>query len=197
MLYATSSRRANIQRQRSLRRTTQSSNLGFATKNTNRPGSASSISRPTTANDFRRGHRPSTPYKNKDGDRLKEIQTMFLLTEQEMNEFYRAFCFMAKKTVPTPPKPKSRKSRPKSEEKDLNQMTCLNQPSTPTDKSVVDLNSAPPSNASESKLWEYKTEVVTLSLKDFFATFNLPNGGFYDSIFELVGTKNFHSMSFR
>ena len=104
---------------------------------------------------------------------------MFLLTEQEMNDLYRAFCFMAKEKVPSPTKP--RKNRPKKKEKELNEMTCLNESPAPTDKT--------------SKLWQDKT--VTLSLKDFFATFNLPNGGFYDSIFELVGAKNFHSMSFR
>eukprot|EP00804_Cyclotella_cryptica_P014152 CCRYP_005581-RA/>CCRYP_005581-RA protein AED:0.03 eAED:0.03 QI:262/1/1/1/0/0/2/567/191 len=168
MLYAASSRRSIVLRH-------QSSPKALATPplsgHSSRRGSELSR-RPTTANDFQRFHRSSTPYKPKDGDRVKELEKRFLLTEQELNDFYRAFYFMARKkgkltTSPSPRKSNARRSK----------------------SADVEINSSRP--------WECEgTPKVTLSLLDFFATFDLVNGGFYDAIFELVGIKDFHSMTF-
>jgi hypothetical protein len=129
--------------------------------------------RPTRANNFRRD-RPSTPYKLTDADRIKALESMFLLTEKEMNNFYRAFCHMAKRKVQS-----QRKSRSKRIERPA---------SSSADKSPL----------KPSRPWEDNGSNATLTLKAFFSAFNLPNenGGFYDAIFELVGIKNFHSMTF-
>lgn len=99
---------------------------------------------------------------------------MFLLTEKEMNNFYRAFCHMAKRKVQS-----QRKSRSKRIERPA---------SSSADKSPL----------KPSRPWEDNGSNATLTLKAFFSAFNLPNenGGFYDAIFELVGIKNFHSMTF-
>jgi hypothetical protein len=161
MLYSAAYHRAGVL----LRRQT-SKRSHIASTDIARPGSAAQIrldsalisNRPSTAN-FRRT-RPSTSHKTTDVDRIKALETLFLLTEKEVNDFYRAFCHMAKRKVQSSYS-YQRKTKP-------------------------------------SRPWEDKKSCVTLTLKAFFSTFDLPseNGGFYDHIFELVGINNFHSMTF-
>jgi hypothetical protein len=95
---------------------------------------------------------------------------------------------MAKKTVPAKRKSERKKSGKKNKE------NSLSEPHSPSGM-TIELDSKRPSNS--NRPWEEKKSIVTLSLKEFFATFHLQNGGFYDSIFELVGIKDFHSMTFR
>ena len=73
------------------------------------------------------------------------------------------------------------------------EMKFNHEPPTPSGM-TIELDT---SHSNQKRPWEDKKRKVSLSLKDFFATFNLPNGGFYDAIFELVGIKDFHSMTFR
>lgn len=179
MLYAAASRRSSVLRRQSVKRSFSTNDQpGSVARNTrdSRVNSALLLRRPTTANNFRRA-RPSTPYKSKDVDRVKELEAIFLLTEQEVFAFYRAFCFMAKK--------KEQKSKKGIGSESPSGMT-------------IELNSTSSSNA--NRPWEINNNSkVTLSLKAFFSVFDLPsgNGGFYDALFELVGVKNFHSMTFK
>ena len=183
MLYSASSRRAIIRRQQSSKRSLHIDVSRNSAAKSVRPLSALTLARPTTANNFR-SRRPSTPYKSKNDDRIKELETIFLLTEQELYDFYRVYCFMAKEKNVTP----SQQAR-KSDKR----LSSSHEPSTPSGM-TIELDT---SHSNPKRPWEDKKRKVSLSLKDFFATFNLPNGGFYDAIFELVGIKDFHSMTFR
>lgn len=188
MLYAAASRRSSVLRRQSVKRSFSTNDQpGSVARNTrdSRVNSALLLRRPTTANNFRRA-RPSTPYKSKDVDRVKELEAIFLLTEQEVFAFYRAFCFMAKKA---PMRKSARTTTSKKSKKGIG--------SEPPSGMTIELNSTSSSNA--NRPWESKNSKVTLSLKAFFSVFDLPsgNGGFYDALFELVGVKNFHSMTFK
>lgn len=181
MLYVAAARRTSILRRQSTKRSFSAHN----NQRNSRLNSSLLNARPSTANNFRRA-RPSTPYKSESADRVKELETTFFLTEHEVYDFYRAFCSMAKKKVPTLSQAlkSKKKSKMNSNEIEL---------ATPTDMAVELSTDA----RSSARPWENKQFNVTLSLKAFFAVFDLPNGGFYDAIFELVGIKNFHSMTFR
>ena len=208
MLYAASSRRSVVLKHQASRKSLDTPpRPGSA-----RPSSALLNARPTTANNFR-PYMPTTPYKSKDGDRIKAIQTMFLLTDQDVYEMYRAFLFMAKKKDLLPPlrqrKAKERWSKSRQQKK---KESSEQDESIQTDETRIEWRQKKEAKEKEqlsptgmtidldypNRPWEDKRKPkVTLSLLDFFATFNLPNGGFYDAIFELVGINDFHSMTFR
>ncbi|KAL7540828.1 hypothetical protein ACHAXR_011086 [Thalassiosira sp. AJA248-18] len=180
MLYAASSRRSSVILQRQASSRESKRNLLGNENNNIRPSSSSSSTRPArpnTANGFRAEKKPSTPYKSNSVERVQHSRDTFMLTDDDLQQFYR---FMAKKGEFAPktgssakPKRGHRENKP-----DISNVTT----------------------ASE-RPWEDNTVAsnITLSLSDFFSTFQLahtPNGGFLDGIFDLVGTKDFHAMTY-
>ena len=144
----------------------------------------SSLSPPHT------GERPNTPYKNSSNctERIQQCKHTFHLTDDDLQHFYRIFCYMAKKK-------KEKADTSTSTPTKANHITL-----TPQNDITIspqnDINTSP-----SPYPWEEKGAVrKTLSISDFFATFSLAhassNGGFLDAIFDLVGTNDLHAMSF-
>ncbi len=126
--------------------------------------------------------------------RIAQIQQNLMLTEEDLQDFYRSFCRMAKKDEFA--FRFHRSSQPKRNHSPHTNGNLA--PSTTTkNSSAIESKTADPS---DQRPWERDSNStypkVTLSLSDFFAGFDLPNGGFYDAVFELVGIKNFHAMIF-
>eukprot|EP00579_Thalassiosira_antarctica_P003143 CAMPEP_0201906834 /NCGR_PEP_ID=MMETSP0902-20130614/57224_1 /ASSEMBLY_ACC=CAM_ASM_000551 /TAXON_ID=420261 /ORGANISM="Thalassiosira antarctica, Strain CCMP982" /LENGTH=410 /DNA_ID=CAMNT_0048440979 /DNA_START=64 /DNA_END=1296 /DNA_ORIENTATION=- len=191
MLYAASSQRriARLQRQDSLHVESKRNLVGNDSNNCLRPTSSSSAARPNTANSFQAlDKRPTTPCKKTNSsERIEKIRDTFVLTDHDLQHFYRAFCFIAKKgdsaSSSTSSSTKPKRERQKNKSDALSNPTNENLPIT-----------------SPQRPWEEKDAArITLSISDFFATFQLahtPNGGFLDGIFDLVGTKDLHAMTF-
>lgn len=130
--------------------------------------------------------------------RIAQIQQNLMLTDEDLQDFYQSFCRMAKKDefafrI-------NRSLLPKQEPKQgSSSQTNRNSSQSKSSKITSDIENKEADQTSQ-RPWERDSNStypkVTLSLSEFFAFFDLPNGGFYDAIFELVGIKNFHSMIF-
>ena len=138
------------------------------------PTSSLSSVRPRT------GERHTNSSSNS-AERIQQCKQTFNLTDDDLQQFYRIFCYMAKK--------KKEKAAAST--------------STPT--KANDTTISPQNDINTSPFpypWEEKGEArITLSISDFFATFSLAhafpsNGGFLDGMFDLVGTNDLHAMSF-
>ena len=151
-----------------------------------RPDSAASAARPNTANSFRPAGGPAAPRARSEGvERMEHIRSTFMLVERDVAHFYRAFCFVAKEGDFAPSPTRASPSGPRREKE-------RGAASGPVAAEV--------SGTSPRRPWEEKAaSEITLSLSDFFATFQLahtPNGGFLDGVFDLVGTRDLHAMTF-
>ena len=197
-MYAASSRRSTvrIQRQTSSRES-QRSNCDGIENIHNRPLSSSSNrpARPNTANYFDPDRRPSTSYNSNSHDRVKQSRRTFMLADEDLDNFHRAFCYMAKSgdfaaSAPIPKRDRKKKKTKKAKAK------AKPDKDTTTLADFLDVDPA----TTTSHPWEEKdASKIRLTISDFFATFQLShisNGGFLDGIFELVGTNNLHAMTF-
>jgi len=91
-----------------------------------------------------------------------------MLDDNDLQDIHQAFCYMAK--------------------------TKLSQSTTAAKSKQIKKKTR------RQKAWEIPDDTVTLSLSDFFATFQpaqrTNNGGYFDSIFDLTGTKDLHAMTY-
>lgn len=108
-----------------------------------------------------------------------------MLADEDLDNFHRAFCYMAKSgdfaaSAPIPKRDRKKKTTKRAKAK-----------AKPADVDPATTTLHP---------WEEKdASKIRLTISDFFATFQLShisNGGFLDGIFELVGAHNLHAMTF-
>ena len=101
-------------------------------------------------------------------DRIQHLRDTFMLDDNDLQDIHQAFCYMAK--------------------------TKLSQSTTAAKSKQIKKKTR------RQKAWEIPDDTVTLSLSDFFATFQpaerTNNGGYFDSIFDLTGTKDLHAMTY-
>eukprot|EP00569_Conticribra_weissflogii_P009741 CAMPEP_0171363938 /NCGR_PEP_ID=MMETSP0879-20121228/3700_1 /TAXON_ID=67004 /ORGANISM="Thalassiosira weissflogii, Strain CCMP1336" /LENGTH=366 /DNA_ID=CAMNT_0011871201 /DNA_START=205 /DNA_END=1305 /DNA_ORIENTATION=+ len=130
--------------------------------------------------------------------RIAQIQQNLMLTDEDLQDFYRSFCRMAKKDefafrIHRSPQPKQELKQGNASQ------TNGNSAQSKTTKITSDIENKEADQSSQ-RPWERDSNStypkVTLSLSECFAFFELRNGGFFDAIFELVGIKNFHAMIF-
>jgi len=103
-----------------------------------------------------------------DTDRLQHLRDTFMLDDNDLQDIHQAFCYIAN--------------------------TKLSQSTTAAKSKQIKKKTL------RQKSWEIPDDTVTLSLSDFFATFQpaerTNNGGYFDSIFDLTGTKDLHAMTY-
>ena len=104
-----------------------------------------------------------------DTNRLQHLRDTFMLDDNDLQDIHQAFCYMAK--------------------------TKLSQSTTAAKSKQIKKK-----KNRRQKSWEIPDDTVTLSLSDFFATFQpsqrTNNGGYFDAIFHLIGTKDLHAMTY-
>ena len=193
MLYAVSSRRRTValQRQASSRGESTSSKLPISFSQ-----AQSTSTRPNTANGFQRNNRPTTPYKKlSTTERIRHIQSTFMLEEHDLQYCYRAFCYMAtKKDDVASPSSVSQSAVASYTKKKKNRFGKSTSSSDTVETSTSVADTIP------QRPWEVEDDkVITLSISDFFTPFQpaqrTNNGGYMDGIFDLCGKRIVHVMN--
>ncbi|KAL7549122.1 hypothetical protein ACHAWF_012390 [Thalassiosira exigua] len=191
MMYAASSRRSKVrlQRQASSRRTLVVGDpRGFDVPS--RPTSSSSHARPCTADSFRAGRRPTTPYKGTSADdgggaeRIRRCRDAFLLKDEDLDRFRRSFRAMAAGGGGVAPSSSSPPAKPQKSRKERRRKNKAAGKKTSSGDVAL-----PPREEPDAP--------VALSISDFFAALcSASNGGFLDALFDLVGTRDLHAIAF-
>ena len=167
MLYSVSSRRSTSRLQRQASNKETKSQFSVTTTPTHKPNYNDTTN--TTANNGITTTTSIEPTTHTDDtDRLQHLCDTFMLDDNDLQDIHQAFCYMAK--------------------------TKVSQSTTAAKSKQIKKKSR------RQKAWEIPDDTVTLSLSDFFATFQTAqrtnNGGYFDSIFDLTGTKDLHAMTY-